>query len=275
MERLSTGIDELDALIQGYPKGKTFLVSGDAGTGKTILALHFLNACCKDGLKCIYIAMEENPEDLKAQANSFGWDMAEYEEKGLLQIIGVLEQRAEKAEAAARIPVEMRIEKSYQNLMDMLSDIREKGGLPFLSTGGVGIGIHEEENDVADVVIMDNIGAFADVVIMDNIGAFVIGIPTPKLREQLDSLVFKLNELECTALIVCDETVAKMTDNVMMYSVYGAIKLMKRDNPYIDTRERVMDIVKIRNTKIPLDYMLFDITDKGIALLPKSEAEVR
>jgi len=50
---------------------------------------------------------------------------------------------------------------------------------------------------------------------------------------------------------------------------------MKRDNPYIDKRERVMDIVKIRNTKIPLDYMLFDITDKGIALLPKSEAEVR
>jgi len=54
MERLSTGIDELDALIQGYPKGKSFLISGDAGTGKTILALHFLNACCKEGLKSIY-----------------------------------------------------------------------------------------------------------------------------------------------------------------------------------------------------------------------------
>lgn len=265
MERLSTGIDELDALIQGYPKGKSFLVSGDAGTGKTILALHFLNACCKDGLRCIYIAMEETPEDLKAQAKSFEWDLAEYEEKGLLQIIGVLEQRAEKAEAEAdaRMPAEMRIEKSYQNLMDILSDIREKGGLPFLSTGGVGIGIHEEENDVADVIIMDNVGAF------------VIGIPTPKLREQLDSLVFKLDGLKCTSLVICDETVAKLTDNVMMYSVYGAIKLMKRDNPYVDTRERVMDIVKIRNTKIPLDYLLFDITDKGIVLLPKSETQAQ
>jgi len=46
MERISTGVDGLDALIQGYPKGKTFLVSGEAGAGKTILALHFfLNAC--------------------------------------------------------------------------------------------------------------------------------------------------------------------------------------------------------------------------------------
>ena len=39
MERLSTGIDKLDELIMGYPKGKTILVSGDSGTGKTILAL--------------------------------------------------------------------------------------------------------------------------------------------------------------------------------------------------------------------------------------------
>jgi len=260
MERLSTGIDELDALIQGYPKGKTFLVSGDAGTGKTILALHFLNACCKEGLKSIYIAIEENPEDLKAQAMSFGWDLAEYEEKGLLQIIGVLEQRAEKAEAEAdaRMPAEMRIEKSYQNLMDILSDIREEGGLPILPTWDA-----ERERGVADVIIMDNVGAF------------VIGVPTPKLREQLNSVVFKLDGLKCTSLIICDETVAKMTDNVMMYSVYGAIRLMKRDNPYIDKRERVMDIVKIRNTKIPLDYMLFDITDKGIALLPKSETQAQ
>ena len=110
---------------------------------------------------------------------------------------------------------------------------------------------------------------------MDNVGAFVIGIPMPKLREQLDSLVFKLDGLKCTSLVICDETVAKLTDNVMMYSVYGAIKLMKRDNPYVDTRERVMDIVKIRNTKIPLDYLLFDITDKGIVLLPKSENQTQ
>ena len=47
MERISTGVDELDALIQGYPKGKTFLISGEAGAGKTILALHFFE-CMQD-----------------------------------------------------------------------------------------------------------------------------------------------------------------------------------------------------------------------------------
>lgn len=255
MERLSTGIDELDALIQGYPKGKTFLISGDAGTGKTIVALHFLNACCKAGMRCIYIAIEESAEDLKAQAVSFGWNLEEYEKKGLLHIIGIFKQRTERSEDEAKLPIGMRIEKSYQTLMDMLSDIYDGRGLPFLPMSG----FHEIEKEVADVVIIDNIGAF------------VIGIPVPKLREQLDSVVFKLDELKCTSLIICDETVAKMTDNVMMYSVYGAIRLMKRDNPYINKRERVMDIVKIRNTKTPLDYLLFEITDKGIEFITKSE----
>jgi len=256
MERLSTGIDGLDALIQGYPRGRTFLVSGEPGAGKTILALHFLNACCRDGLRCIYIAMEERPEDLKAQAMSFGWDFDEYEKNGLLQIIGVLERRVERAEADARMPWDLRIESSYQHLMDILFDIRDKGGLPILPLSG----IYEKERVVSDVIVIDNIGPF------------VIGISTPRLREQLNSVSLKLNNLKCTSLIICDDAVAKMTKNVMMYSVYGTIRLMKRDNPYIDKRERVMDIVKMRNTKIPLDYIVFDITDKGIVLRSRSEA---
>jgi KaiC/GvpD/RAD55 family RecA-like ATPase len=253
MEWISTGVDGLDALIRGYPKGKTFLVSGVAGAGKTILALHFLNACCKDGMKCLYIAMEENPEDLKAQAMSFGWDLEEYEQRGLLKITNILEQGAEKVDTHAGMRLVARIEKSYQNIMDIFSEVYKEivSELSMLDE-------REEKGKVLEVVVIDNIGALA------------IGIPVPKLREQLDSVVSKLNELRCTALIICDETVAKITDDVMMYSVYGGIKLMKRDNPYLNKRERVMDIVKIRNTKTPLEYLLFDITDKGIEIITKS-----
>lgn len=250
MERLSTGIDGLDALIQGYPKGKTILVSGRPGTGKTILALHFLNACCKGGIKCTYLATEETSEDLKAQAMSFGWDLDEYEKRGLLLIRSILERRLERG----GMMDELEIEKSYQNIIALLSrSVDDDSRVQFLSVAGA------------------RKRWITDVVIIDNIGALLIGTPLVKLRKQFDLIVYKLSELRRTSLIVCDDAVAKMTDDVMMYPVFGAIRLMKRDNPYLNKRERVMDIVKIRNTKIPFDYLLFDIADKGLELITKSE----
>jgi circadian clock protein KaiC len=43
IERVSTGISALDALIEGgIPRGFTVLVAGNPGTGKTVLTTHFL-----------------------------------------------------------------------------------------------------------------------------------------------------------------------------------------------------------------------------------------
>ena len=43
LERISTGVATLDALIEGgIPRGFTVLVAGNPGTGKTILTTHFL-----------------------------------------------------------------------------------------------------------------------------------------------------------------------------------------------------------------------------------------
>ena len=43
LERISTGIVNLDALIEGgIPRGFTVLVAGNPGRGKTILTTHFL-----------------------------------------------------------------------------------------------------------------------------------------------------------------------------------------------------------------------------------------
>ncbi len=43
LQRISTGIAGLDALLHGgYLRGRTYLVTGDTGTGKTIACLQFL-----------------------------------------------------------------------------------------------------------------------------------------------------------------------------------------------------------------------------------------
>ena len=50
-ERISSGVARLDAMLGGggYYRGTSVLVSGTAGTGKTSLAAHFVDAACRRG----------------------------------------------------------------------------------------------------------------------------------------------------------------------------------------------------------------------------------
>jgi KaiC/GvpD/RAD55 family RecA-like ATPase len=56
---------------------------------------------------------------------------------------------------------------------------------------------------------------------------------------------------------------------IAAYSVYGVMKTQMKENPYTGSRERVLDILKIRNTKIPNDPLRFEITSHGIVILKK------
>jgi len=65
LERVSTGLKELDDLIEGgFPVNTTVLVSGDAGTGKTLLALNFLKEGVVNGEKCCYVSLNESKEEI-------------------------------------------------------------------------------------------------------------------------------------------------------------------------------------------------------------------
>ena len=60
-ERISSGIKRLDTMLggEGYYRGTSVLVSGMAGTGKSSLAAHFVDAACRRGEQCAYFATEE------------------------------------------------------------------------------------------------------------------------------------------------------------------------------------------------------------------------
>ncbi|MEM1607622.1 MAG: KaiC domain-containing protein [Candidatus Bathyarchaeia archaeon] len=75
IERLSTGIRELDAMLEGgIPKGFTVAITGEPGTGKTILCIHFIAQGISEGDKCIYVTTEESRESIVTQAAQFGFD---------------------------------------------------------------------------------------------------------------------------------------------------------------------------------------------------------
>jgi circadian clock protein KaiC len=80
-----SGIAGLDEMTDGgLPRGRTTLLVGGAGSGKTILALQFLvhgaQACKEPG---IFVAFEEHPKRIVANAAGFGWRLAELQRKSL------------------------------------------------------------------------------------------------------------------------------------------------------------------------------------------------
>jgi circadian clock protein KaiC len=86
-ERVSTGIPRLDGMLndRGYYRGSAILVSGTAGSGKTSFAGFFVDAACRRGEKCLYVAMEETADQIIRDMESIGIDLGKWVKKGLLQ----------------------------------------------------------------------------------------------------------------------------------------------------------------------------------------------
>ncbi|HIQ30466.1 MAG TPA: KaiC domain-containing protein [Candidatus Caldiarchaeum subterraneum] len=88
VERLSTGVDGVDKLLEGgIPRGFLTAVTGEPGCGKTIFSIHFIGKGIEEGDKCIYVTTEESKESILNQAAQFNIDFqTAIEEKALILI---------------------------------------------------------------------------------------------------------------------------------------------------------------------------------------------
>src|ERR1700723_1806084 len=86
-ERISSGVPRLDTMLggEGFFRGTTILFSGTAGTGKTSLAAHFVDAACRRGERCLYFSFEESPGQLIRNMGSIGLNLEQWSKKNLLQ----------------------------------------------------------------------------------------------------------------------------------------------------------------------------------------------
>ncbi|MBN1941074.1 MAG: ATPase [Candidatus Diapherotrites archaeon] len=89
MKRIKTGINGLDELIEGgFPAGRSTLISGGCGTGKTIFCMQYIyQGAKKYNEPGVYVTLDERPDLIREDVLRFGWDIKKLEDQEKIQIV--------------------------------------------------------------------------------------------------------------------------------------------------------------------------------------------
>jgi len=87
-EIISTGLPALDGLFStgGIYRGSSLLLTGTAGTSKTILAAHFAMSSCRRKERALYFSFEESPDQLTRNMATIGINLQSQIKSKLLYV---------------------------------------------------------------------------------------------------------------------------------------------------------------------------------------------
>ena len=231
LQKCPSGIRGLDEITNGgLPRGRPTLVSGAAGSGKTLLAIEFLVRGIREHDEPgLFVAFEETIDELTKNVSSLGFDIRELMEAGKLAIDYVYIERSEIEETG-----EFDIE-----------------GL-FVRMGS----------------LIDEVGAKR--VAIDSIEALFAGLPNEAiLRSELRRLFRWLKGRGVTTVITGEQGQNALTRHGLEEYVSDCVIFLDhRVKNQVATRR--LRVVKYRGSRHGTDEYPTMIDDKGLAVLPIS-----
>ena len=240
VQKTPTGIPGFDFVSDGgIPTGRTALVAGSAGSGKTIFAAQFLaEGIRQHGEKGVFVTFEERPEDIRRNMISFGWNMATWE--------------AEKSWAF----VDVSPEPSHE--------VAEVGDYDF------GALLARIEHAILQIG--------AKRVVLDSIGAIFGHFSNKKrVRHELFRIASALKDLQVTAVLTAERT--EQYGEIARHGIEEFVAdgvIILRNILEEEKRRRTIEILKFRGTTHRKgEYPFTVIPRDGIIVIPLSAIELK
>lgn len=240
IKKLASFIPGFDHISRGgIPKGRTTLVSGTAGSAKTVFASQFLIAGInQNNENGVFVTFEESPEDIKRNMIGFGWNINQLEKENKIAFVDASPQ-----------PGENQVIVGDYDLAALMARI---------------------ENAVEKVD--------AKRVSLDSLGAiFTQFTDTAKIRGELFSIAMAMKKMNVTTLMTAERTeeygeIARfgieefVTDNVIIL----------RNILEEEKRRRTIEILKYRGTSHHKgEYPFAIIPGQGLVVIPLSAIELK
>jgi circadian clock protein KaiC len=221
-----SGLDEITG--GGLPLGRTTLVTGTAGCGKTLFGMEFLvRGAVQQGEPGVFVSFEESTDDLDQNVRSLGFDLTDLIARKLLVLDHVYTERSE-------------IEETGDFDLEGL----------FIRLG----------------YAIDSIGAKR--VVLDTIEVLFAGLPNPMiLRAELRRLFRWLTDKGVTSIVTAERGDGLLTRHGLEEYVSDCVILLDHRVVEQMTTRRLR-IVKYRGSLHGTNEYPFLIDENGISILP-------
>ena len=124
IKNFKTGVETLDALLpDGMPRNVLTLVTGEAGTGKSVLLAELAYRALARGEPVVFVVLEDTALSLIQRFICLSWNIFPYLEKGQLRVLDGFAYRIRREKPYKRLStVSERIQKISQTGISILED---------------------------------------------------------------------------------------------------------------------------------------------------------
>ena len=237
LSKIETGVEGLEHITSGgLIEGRTTLISGSSGSGKTLLSIEALYRGCHDfGRPAVFVTFEERPADIVRNVKTFGWDLSSLIEDGRLIVLDA---------SPSNRPAEVSGDFDISGIIAQVSHAVE---------------------------MID-----AKFVVLDSVGSFFQQMPGGRdLRHEMLRLVDTMRDRGVTSVMTAerDSEYGPVSRLGIEEFVSDTVVILRHDLNKENVR-RTVQVYKMRGAEHSKGEFPFVIDSRGIHMMPLSAAKL-